>query len=127
MTEKAIPRRTITAAAWTIPVVAACSPVPAFAASGPACSPLWGKRASQVSDRWDFIVYPGCVADGKSRLPDTVHIAGELATLRTDSRGRVYYDLRHQRHSYTFRIRIVVAGVVTFDRVVDVRQSSLPA
>lgn len=127
MTEK-ITRRTVTAAAWTVPILAACAPAPAFAASGPSCTPAYGKRQNaQRSDRWDFIVYPGCVADGKARLPDTVHINGVLATLRTDSKGRSYYDLRKQEHSYTFRVRIVVGGMVTFDRVVDVRNSQLPA
>lgn len=122
-------RRTLVrGAAWSIPPIVIATTVPAFAASGPACSPAYGKRQNtQNRDRWDFIVYPGCTVNNTTRLPDTVHINGVLATLRTDTRGRTYYDLRRQPHSYTFRVRIVVAGVVTFDQLVDVRNSTLPA
>lgn len=119
-------RRAIVGAAWSVPVVAAVGTAPAFAASVPSCSPAWGKRPR--GDAWDFIVYPGCsTAAGKPSLPDSVTINGKPATARVDDRGRTYYDLRRQPHSWTFRVRIVVDNVVTFDRVVDVRNSSLPA
>lgn len=119
-------RRVVRGAAWTVPVVAMSATAPAFAASGFNVSPCWCKQARD--NAWDFIVYPNGQLNRKSTLPRSVTINGQGARLRYDSKGRAYYDLRRQPHSWTFRVVIVGPdGVTVFDRLVDVRSSSCPA
>lgn len=124
-------RRTVVrGAAWSVPVIALAAQAPAFAASGFTCSPSWCKKQNrQNKDRWDFTVYVNGTVNGKATNPGSVVINGKAATLRTDARGRVYFDLRNQPHSYTFSLLITapVGGGIVFNRVVDTRMSACPA
>lgn len=67
MTQTTVSRRTVTRAAWTTPIVAACAPVPAFAASQPlTCQP--SARCKLPGDPQDksYIVETNCSSSNGS-------------------------------------------------------------
>lgn len=118
-------RRTIVrGAAWTIPVVSIAAAAPAFATSRFTCTPRFCKTQNKKdSDRWDFKVYPTC----SSGTVASVLINGKPATRRFDLKGREFWVLERQPHSYTFMVRVTDStGTVGFDALADVRYSSCP-
>lgn len=60
-----ITRRSITVAAWTVPVMAACAPVPAFAASALICAPTAEcKLPGEGSNTKDYAIRTNCASTG---------------------------------------------------------------
>ena len=99
-----ISRRTLTKAAWTTPVLAACAPVPAFATSTFTCTVIPCKTQNKKDgNRWDFKVYLGC-SNGTAA---TVLINGKVAKRTYDAKGREFWVLERQPHSYTAQLKVL--------------------
>lgn len=108
-----ITRRTITAAAWTAPVIAACAPIPAFAASQPlVCTPTAECKApGEGSNTKDYVVRTNCSSGGaiiSVRVFDDKRDEWIVATIDDTTGGWVARGFNDSRRDRLVEVRTAV-------------------